>query len=87
MLASLLRRGLLPASILGAERAAPEGTLELQSNVIFDAEDFGDTLQCPTCFEDFSKEQPIKKTICGHYFHESCLAQWLGSQCCFFELR
>eukprot|EP00913_Durusdinium_trenchii_P008512 g7993.t1 len=75
MLASLLRRGLLPSSMLG-DRAAPEGTLELQSSVIFDPEEFGDSLQCPMCLEDFSKEQPIRKTICGHYFHESCLAQW-----------
>lgn len=77
MLASLLRRGLLPSSILGSDRAAPEGTLELQSSVIFDPEEFGDALQCPTCLEDFSKEHQIRKTICGHYFHESCLAQWL----------
>mmetsp|Transcript_25427 Transcript_25427/g.60602 ORF Transcript_25427/g.60602 Transcript_25427/m.60602 type:complete len:362 (+) Transcript_25427:83-1168(+) len=76
MLASLLRRGLLPSSILG-DRAAPEGTLELQQSVIFDPQEFGDSLQCPTCLEDFSKENTIKKTICSHYFHESCLAQWL----------
>lgn len=77
MLASLLRRGLLPSSILGSDRAAPEGTLELQPSVLFDPEEFGDALQCPMCLEDFSKEQPIRKTLCSHYFHESCLAQWL----------
>mmetsp|Transcript_789 Transcript_789/g.1506 ORF Transcript_789/g.1506 Transcript_789/m.1506 type:complete len:372 (+) Transcript_789:44-1159(+) len=76
MLASLLRRGLLPSSLV-ADRAAPEGTLELQQTVTFDPQEFGDALQCPTCLEDFNTEHVIKKTICGHYFHEACLAQWL----------
>ncbi|CAJ1397671.1 unnamed protein product [Effrenium voratum] len=65
---------------------AMQGTLELQQSVIFDPQEFGDSLQCPTCLEDFSKENTIKKTICdelscSHYFHESCLAQWCQPQC------
>lgn len=78
LLGSLLRRGILPASMLsGSLNAAPEGTLDLQQSVIFDAEEFGDSLQCPTCLEDFSKESDIKKTVCGHYFDRECLEQWL----------
>mmetsp|Transcript_49563 Transcript_49563/g.127959 ORF Transcript_49563/g.127959 Transcript_49563/m.127959 type:complete len:411 (-) Transcript_49563:210-1442(-) len=74
MLASLLRRGLLPAL---PDRRAPEGTLEQQETVVFDLEASGENLQCPTCLEDFCKESKIKKTVCGHYFHEECLAPWL----------
>lgn len=76
ILAALLRRGLLPSAVLGHDRIAPEGTLDLQQTVTFDPNAFGDSLQCPTCLEDFGNDQPIKKTICGHYFHEACLAQW-----------
>lgn len=76
MLASLLRRGLLPSSMV-SDRAAPEGTIELQQTVVFDPQEFGDALQCPVCMEDFNKEHKIKKTVCGHYFHESCLVHWL----------
>merc|ERR1719221_678143 len=60
MLASLLRRGLLPVSMMHSDRVAPEGTLELQETVQFDLEAFGDSVQCPTCLEDFSKEHTIK---------------------------
>lgn len=77
MLASLLRRGLLPAGMLDPHRGAPEGTMELQQSVEFDAEALGETSQCPTCLEDFSKEARIKRTVCGHLFHEECLGPWL----------
>lgn len=76
ILAALLRRGLLPSAVLGHDRIAPEGTMDLQQTVTFDPSAFGDSLQCPTCLEDFGTDQPIKKTTCGHYFHEACLAQW-----------
>jgi len=76
LLASLMRRGLLPI-MLTADRSAPEGTLELQETVPFDPEVLGETTQCPTCLEDFSKESGIKKTVCGHFFHEDCLVPWL----------
>jgi len=77
MLATLLRRGLLPVAMIGHDRVAPEGTMDLQQTVMFDSEQFGECQQCPTCLEDFTKEQVIKQTVCGHYFHEACLAQWL----------
>merc|ERR1712226_769025 len=60
-----------------SDQIAPEGTMELQETIDFDIEAFGDSLQCPTCLEDFSKEHAIKKTICGHFFHEECLEPWL----------
>mmetsp|Transcript_79191 Transcript_79191/g.183747 ORF Transcript_79191/g.183747 Transcript_79191/m.183747 type:complete len:327 (+) Transcript_79191:95-1075(+) len=77
MLASLLRRGLLPTSILPADLTAPEGTLECQETVTYSPELLCDSPQCPTCLEDFTKEHNIKKTVCGHFFHEECLAPWL----------
>lgn len=78
LLGALLRRGILPSAMLSQSlNAAPEGTLDLQQSVIFDPEEFGDALQCPTCLEDFSKESDIKKTVCGHYFDAACLEQWL----------
>jgi len=77
MLASLMRRGLLPSAMMTVDRSAPEGTLELQETVTFDPEALGDAAQCPTCLEDFSKEHVIKRTVCGHLFHEDCLAPWL----------
>mmetsp|Transcript_40998 Transcript_40998/g.87329 ORF Transcript_40998/g.87329 Transcript_40998/m.87329 type:complete len:378 (-) Transcript_40998:25-1158(-) len=77
MLTSLLRRGLLPSSMLHQDRVAPAGTLEMQETVPYDPVVFDGVIQCPTCLEDFNRDSCIKKTVCGHHFHEQCLAPWL----------
>jgi len=33
--------------------------------------------ECPICFEEFHVSANIKRTPCGHHFHEECLGQWL----------
>lgn len=76
MLASLLRRGLLPTSMISADRKAPEGTMDLQETITYEPAVFRDSTQCPMCLEDFAAEQKIKKTLCHHIFHEECLASW-----------
>jgi len=77
LLASLLRHGLLPVTMLQPDRGAPEGTLGMQETVQYDREMLEDSPQCPTCLEDFVKGHQIKRTVCGHFFHEDCLAPWL----------
>jgi len=34
--------------------------------------------ECCICQDLFSSEKTIKRTPCGHYFHEECLGDWLG---------
>lgn len=33
--------------------------------------------ECPICQEEFVPNNTIKKTPCGHLFHEQCLGEWL----------
>jgi len=33
--------------------------------------------ECSICQEEFEEGEELKKTPCGHYFHEPCLGQWL----------
>lgn len=33
--------------------------------------------ECPCCWEQFDTNALIKRTPCGHVFHEECLAKWL----------
>merc|ERR1719401_2763741 len=35
--------------------------------------------ECSICQDSFDAEKPIKRTPCGHYFHEECLGNWLGN--------
>jgi hypothetical protein len=33
---------------------------------------------CTICMEDFEKEESLKSLkICGHYFHATCIREWL----------
>ncbi|KAH8169951.1 ring finger domain-containing protein [Sarocladium implicatum] len=36
------------------------------------------TALCSICLEDYSDEDVVRKTVCGHVFHSPCLTQWLG---------
>jgi len=33
--------------------------------------------ECSICQEEFSLDKPIKRTPCGHFYHEACLGNWL----------
>jgi len=68
----MLRNGLLNST-----NAAPTGTLELQKPVLYDAELFKDNKECCVCMADFDDQSEIRRTSCGHCFHETCLAGWL----------
>jgi hypothetical protein len=37
---------------------------------------------CPICIQPLSggEEDPVVKTLCGHYFHEDCMAAWIMLQ-------
>ena len=32
--------------------------------------------RCVICMCDFEEEEPVKKLICSHYFHEACIMKW-----------
>mmetsp|Transcript_11814 Transcript_11814/g.22049 ORF Transcript_11814/g.22049 Transcript_11814/m.22049 type:complete len:132 (-) Transcript_11814:40-435(-) len=34
-------------------------------------------LECSICREEFDTEKPIKRTPCGHFYHEACLGIWV----------
>merc|ERR1719367_730420 len=41
------------------------------------ADDELEAPECPICCEEFEESVPIKRTPCGHHFHEHCLKKWL----------
>ena len=48
--------------------------------------------ECCICMVDFSPEEEIRKTVCDHYFHGSCIGPWLerrksGCPLCRADLR
>lgn len=71
----LLRMGLVQSS-----KAAPEGSLEASTEPRTAAEaEEAECQQCPICLEDFvENDAEILRTLkCQHYFHRSCLKDWL----------
>mmetsp|Transcript_79849 Transcript_79849/g.171133 ORF Transcript_79849/g.171133 Transcript_79849/m.171133 type:complete len:323 (-) Transcript_79849:7-975(-) len=68
----MLRNGMLRT-----DDAAPEGTLDQQSVVKFDAELFKDNKECCICIAEFDDKSEIRRTYCGHCFHSKCLTGWL----------
>lgn len=45
--------------------------------IIINEKQFEENVQCPICMEDFKLNEEAKKLPCNHFFHESCIAQWL----------
>lgn len=77
---------LVRSGSLKNHRAAREDTLSLLHTVEFRPELFADPAnpndqrpsgECCCCVEEFNSEKAIVKTPCGHYFHQSCLGDWL----------
>ncbi|CAG9800773.1 unnamed protein product [Chironomus riparius] len=33
--------------------------------------------ECPICLETLTEDQPNRKLLCNHIFHESCLFPWV----------
>lgn len=60
----------------GPWSAARPGLVQALETVGFSPEHFSEP-ECPICQESFSTEDVIKKTPCGHVFHEECLKKWL----------
>mmetsp|Transcript_120491 Transcript_120491/g.212642 ORF Transcript_120491/g.212642 Transcript_120491/m.212642 type:complete len:311 (+) Transcript_120491:38-970(+) len=67
-------------------QAAREETLNSLEKVEYDPALFVDdavpgdarpTAECCCCMENFSHEKEIIRTPCKHYFHKSCLGDWL----------
>lgn len=34
-------------------------------------------LQCFVCFEEFNKDEKVKRLPCGHHYHCDCILPWL----------
>mmetsp|Transcript_22231 Transcript_22231/g.44891 ORF Transcript_22231/g.44891 Transcript_22231/m.44891 type:complete len:81 (-) Transcript_22231:44-286(-) len=48
------------------------------SATLFAGNDSGEELpECCICQDQFGAEDRIKRTPCGHFFHEDCLGTWL----------
>lgn len=80
----LTRSGLLSEGP-GVHMAAKAGCIERMQTVPYDPNLFSDVPsddrqppECSVCQVDFDASLPIKRTPCGHYFHEECLGTWLG---------
>eukprot|EP00928_Gymnodinium_smaydae_P027801 TRINITY_DN21381_c0_g2_i1.p1 TRINITY_DN21381_c0_g2~~TRINITY_DN21381_c0_g2_i1.p1 ORF type:complete len:329 (-),score=39.66 TRINITY_DN21381_c0_g2_i1:198-1184(-) len=56
--------------------SAPTGTLEAQAVVEYDPEAFAENRECSICMQEFDSVTPIRRTTCGHCFHEECLKNW-----------
>jgi len=74
----LRRNGMLQVEP-GPWSAARPGLIKALETVGFSPDLFSEPEppECPICQEIFSGEEVIKKTPCGHFFHEQCLGKWL----------
>jgi len=63
------RRGFIDVAI------STEITLIVDSTL--DCSRFGEETDCSICLENLSEKSSVKTKICSHYFHESCLTEWL----------
>mmetsp|Transcript_28030 Transcript_28030/g.70934 ORF Transcript_28030/g.70934 Transcript_28030/m.70934 type:complete len:304 (+) Transcript_28030:73-984(+) len=80
----LHRHGLLESGP-GAARAARPGLINDIETVEYSPSLFvgemcnssDDGPECPICQDTFDESKPIKRTPCGHLFHEDCLGNWL----------
>lgn len=78
----LHRNGLLDSGP-GPAAAARAGLINDLETVPFHPSQFSDKQdelqppECSICQEEFAVDQMIKRTPCGHYFHETCLGNWL----------
>jgi len=77
------RNGLLEAGP-GPGSAARPGLVQDLETVNYTRELFSDCQEddpqppeCSICQEEFVEQEEIKKTPCAHFFHESCLQEWL----------
>jgi len=71
------RNGLLETG--GGQVAARKDLITEIATVPYSPDLFaGGNGQCCVCQEDFGSDKPIKRTPCGHFFHEDCLGGWLG---------
>merc|ERR1712083_513736 len=86
-LASLLlwmhQRGLLDSGP-GSHAAASPGVINKIETVAFSPDLFStgteedkQPAECCVCQSCFDTVRPIKRTPCGHFFHEECLGTWL----------
>lgn len=77
------QRGLLPTPNGGPSNPAKPGTIDKIETVPFSPELFseavaeGESPECSICQDVFNSEKPIKRTPCGHFFHEECIFSWL----------
>jgi len=80
------QRGLLPHQGGGPSNPAKPGTINEIETVSFSPDLFADIAvgkppdespECSICQDVFDHQKVIKRTPCGHFFHEECLASWL----------
>lgn len=34
-------------------------------------------MQCSVCWDDFKLDEPVRKLVCEHLYHEQCIIPWL----------
>mmetsp|Transcript_47648 Transcript_47648/g.102020 ORF Transcript_47648/g.102020 Transcript_47648/m.102020 type:complete len:336 (-) Transcript_47648:9-1016(-) len=52
-------------------------TIQLSDLAVDGEQSDDEALECPICQETYDDSHTIKRTPCGHAFHESCLGSWL----------
>merc|ERR1712039_728812 len=77
------RNGFFPEAGPGPAMAAKPGLIDQIQTIPYDPNlfprgDDGEFPECSVCQDFFDSSRTIKKTNCGHYFHEDCLGKWLG---------
>jgi len=67
------------------QMTASEGAIDRIETVPFSPELFSEASddqeppECCICQMEFDADNPIKRTLCKHFFHETCLADWIGN--------
>ncbi|CAE8627058.1 unnamed protein product, partial [Polarella glacialis] len=75
-------RVLMRIGVVQSSKAAPAGSLEANTEkVLAQVAIDADSPQCPICLEDFADGDDtqilVKTKPCQHYFHTSCIKDWL----------
>ncbi|CAB4264820.1 unnamed protein product [Prunus armeniaca] len=72
-----------PASSTAPNEITPSGKRAQELVYLHDSNSIEHEDECPTCFEEYTPENPKTTMQCSHHYHLACIYEWMErSQYC-----